>query len=152
MLTDRSSFFREPQKRVLSLYFDSLSPHNAKRSKIKAFPKVSLVSLTLRLALFFNISDKIKVISLCWFTKKEWDLCKCFCAFKTVLFKQKLLQLQWNLSKVDTYGTEAFVCFREVWTEKFPNLRYGCFTLDPLSHGLLLPLIWLWECRMVKKK
>ena len=31
-------------------------------------------------------------------------------------------------------------------------LRYGCFTLDPLSHGLLLPLIWLWECGMVKKK
>ena len=23
---------------------------------------------------------------------KEWDLCKCFCAFNTVLFKQKLSQ------------------------------------------------------------
>ena len=39
----------------------------------------------------------MKVISLCWFTMKEWDLCKCFCAFNTVLFKQKLLQLVlWN--------------------------------------------------------
>ena len=28
---------------------------------------------------------------------KEWDLCKCFCEFNTVLFKQKLLHLVlWN--------------------------------------------------------
>ena len=48
--------------------------------------------------------------------------------------------LQWNLSKAGTYGREVFVRFGEVWTEKFPNLRYGCFTMDPLSHRLLLPL------------
>ena len=39
----------------------------------------------------------MKVISLYWFTMKEWELCKCFCAFNTVLSKQKLLQLVlWN--------------------------------------------------------
>ena len=32
----------------------------------------------------------------------------------------KVNQLQWNLSKADTYGTDVFVCFREVPTlEKF---------------------------------
>ena len=36
-----------PQK-LFSLYFDSLSPPNAKRSKIKTFLKVSLVALTLK--------------------------------------------------------------------------------------------------------
>ena len=35
---------------------------------------------------------------------------------------------------------------------KVPKFNDGCFTLDLLSHGLLLPFIWLWECRMVKKK
>ena len=39
---------QSPKKGVLSLYFDSFSPPNVKRSKIKAFLKVSLVSLTLR--------------------------------------------------------------------------------------------------------
>ena len=39
----------------------------------------------------------MKVISLYWFTMKEWDLCTCFCAFNTVLPKKKLLQLVlWN--------------------------------------------------------
>ena len=42
-----------PQKRVLLLYFDSFSLPNAKISKIKAFLKVSLVSLTFRLRTVF---------------------------------------------------------------------------------------------------
>ena len=46
-------FCTKPQKVVLLLYFDSFSPPNAKRSKIKAFPKVSLVSLNLRLRTVF---------------------------------------------------------------------------------------------------
>ena len=52
-LTDRSSFCREPQKRVLLSYFDFFSPPNEKRSKIKAFLKVSLASLTFRLRTVF---------------------------------------------------------------------------------------------------
>ena len=39
-------FCKEPQKGVLLLYFDSFSPPHAKRSTIKTFLKVSLVSLT----------------------------------------------------------------------------------------------------------
>ena len=52
-------------------------------------------------------------------------------------------QIQWNLSKADTYGTKDFVRFREVSTlERFQlksfqirlfyTVRYSCFTLDPL--------------------
>ena len=52
-LSKARSFCTEPQKGVLLLYFDSFSPPNAKRSKIKAFPKVSLVSLTHRLHTVF---------------------------------------------------------------------------------------------------
>ena len=52
-LSKAKGFCTEPQKGVLSLYFDSFSPPNAKRSKIKAFLKVSLVSLTLRLGTVF---------------------------------------------------------------------------------------------------
>ena len=50
-----NDFCTDPQKGVLSLYFDSFSPPNAKRFKIKKFVKVSLVSLTFRLrnVLFF---------------------------------------------------------------------------------------------------
>ena len=44
---------RSTKKGVPSLYFDSFSPPNAKRSKIKAFLKVSLVSLTLILGTVF---------------------------------------------------------------------------------------------------
>ena len=73
-LSKAKGFCTEPKKGVLSLYFDSFSPPNAKRSKIKAFLKVSLVSL--ESALCFNFFEKMKVISLCWFTMKEWDLCK----------------------------------------------------------------------------
>ena len=29
--------------------------------------------------------EKVKVISLCWFTMKEWDLFKCFCTLNAVL-------------------------------------------------------------------
>ena len=33
---------------------------------------------------------------------KEWDLCKCFCAFNTVLFLKKILQLVlWNESRFE---------------------------------------------------
>ena len=80
-LSKAKGFCTEPQKGVLSLYFDSFSPPNAKRSKIKTFLKVSLVSLTFRLCTVFYFFEKMTVISLCWFTMKKWDLCKCFCAF-----------------------------------------------------------------------
>ena len=69
-----------------------------------------------------------------------------------------LYLLQWNLSKAYTYGTKVFVHFRGVSAlERFELkssqiLRYGWFTLDPLSQGLLLLLIWLWEWGMVKKE
>ena len=48
-LSKAKGFCMEPQKGVLLLYFDSVSPPNAKRSKTKTFLKVSLVSLTFRL-------------------------------------------------------------------------------------------------------
>ena len=48
-LSKAKCFCTEPQKGVLSFYFDSFSPANAKRSKIKTFLKVNLVSLTFRL-------------------------------------------------------------------------------------------------------
>ena len=69
-LSKAKGFCTEPQKGVLSLYFDSFSPPNAKRSKIKTFLKVSLVSLTFRLRAVFYFFEKMKVISLCWFTMK----------------------------------------------------------------------------------
>ena len=80
-LSKAKGFSMEPEQGVLSLYFDSFSPPNAKRSKIKTFLKVSLVSLTFRLRTVFYFFEKMTVISLCWFTMKKWDLCKCFCAF-----------------------------------------------------------------------
>ena len=43
---------------VLSLYFEFSSPPNAKRSKIKTFLKVSLVSLTFRLRTVFYFFGK----------------------------------------------------------------------------------------------
>ena len=52
-LSKARSFCTEPQKGVLLLYFDSFSPPNAKRSKIKRFLKVSVVLLTLRLRTVF---------------------------------------------------------------------------------------------------
>ena len=56
---------------VLSLYFEFSSPPNAKRSKIKTFLKVSLVSLTFRLCTVFYFFEKMTAISLCWFTMKK---------------------------------------------------------------------------------
>ena len=44
-------FLQRAKKRVLSFYFGSFSLPNAKKSKIKAFLKVTLVSLTLRLGI-----------------------------------------------------------------------------------------------------
>ena len=70
-LSKAKGFCTEPQKGVLSLYFDSFSPPNAKRSKIKTFLKVSLVSLTFRLRTVFYFLEKMTVISLCWFTMKN---------------------------------------------------------------------------------
>ena len=46
-------FCMEHQEGVLSLYYASFSPPNAKRSKINTFLKVSLVSLTFRLRTAF---------------------------------------------------------------------------------------------------
>ena len=80
-LLKAKGFCTESQKVILSLYFDSFSPSNAKRSKIKTFLKVSLVSLTFRLCTVFYFFEKMRVISLCCFIMKKWDLCKCFCAF-----------------------------------------------------------------------
>ena len=82
-------FCTDPKKGVLSFYFDSFLPPNAKRSKIKTFLKVSLISLAFRLYTVFYFFEKMAVISLCWFTMKNWDLCKCFCAFKT--FQTKII-------------------------------------------------------------
>ena len=58
-LSKAKGFSMEPEQGVLSLYFDSFSPPNAKRSKIKTFLKVSLVSLTFSLytVLFFWKND-----------------------------------------------------------------------------------------------
>ena len=53
-LLKAKGFCTEPQKGVLSLYFDSFSPSNAKRSKIKTF---LLVSLTFRQCFFFKKND-----------------------------------------------------------------------------------------------
>ena len=57
-LSHAKGFCTEPQKGALSLYFDSFSPPNTKRSKIKTFLKVSLVSLTLRLRTVFYFLKK----------------------------------------------------------------------------------------------
>ena len=57
-LSKAKGFCTEPQKGVFSLYFDSFSPPNAKRSKIKTFLKVSLVSLTFRLRTVFYFFGK----------------------------------------------------------------------------------------------
>ena len=80
-LSKAKGFCTEPQKGVLSLYFDFFSPPNARRSKIKTFLKVRLVSLTFRPHTMFYFFEKMTVISLCWYAMKKWDLLKCFCAF-----------------------------------------------------------------------
>ena len=64
-LLKANGFCTEPQKGFLSLYFDSFSPSNAKRSKIKKFLKVRLASLTFRLRAVFYYFEKMTVISLC---------------------------------------------------------------------------------------
>ena len=78
-LSKAKGFCMEPQKGVLSLYFDSFSLLYAKRSEIKTFLKVSLVSSTFRLRSVFYFFEKMTVVSLCWFTMKKWNFCKCFC-------------------------------------------------------------------------
>ena len=80
-LLKAKGFCTEPQRGILSFYFDSFLPSNAKRSKIKTFLRVSLVSLNFRFRTVFYSSEKMTVLSLCWFTMKKCDLCKCFCAF-----------------------------------------------------------------------
>ena len=52
-LSKAKGFCTEPQKGVLLLYFDSFSPPNTKRSKIKTFLKVSLVSLIFSTVFYF---------------------------------------------------------------------------------------------------
>ena len=47
-------------------------------------------------------------------------------------------EIQWTLSKADTYGTEVFVRFREV--SALERFELKSLQMDPLSHGLLLPL------------
>ena len=46
-LRDRSTLHIELQRRVLSTYFDSFLPPNARRFTIKAFPEARLVLLNL---------------------------------------------------------------------------------------------------------
>ena len=70
-LLKAKGFCTESQKGVLSLYFDSFSPPNAKRSKMKTFLKVSLVLLFFRLCTAFYVFEKMTVISLCWFAMKN---------------------------------------------------------------------------------
>ena len=67
-------FCTEPQKGVLSLYFDSFSPPNTKRSKIKTFLKVSLVSLTFRLRTVFYSFEKMTIILLLFHHEKMGSL------------------------------------------------------------------------------
>ena len=70
-LSQAKGFCTEPQNWVLSLYFDFFSPPNAKRSKIKTFLKVSLVSLNFRLRSVFYFFEKIAVILLVHHEKKR---------------------------------------------------------------------------------
>ena len=54
----------------------------------------------------------------------RWDLCKCFCGFNTVLFKQKLLQLVlWN----------KWVPLKEQGYNGFPqiNILFNFFSNQP---------------------
>ena len=64
-LSKAKGFWTGPQKGVLSLYFDSFSSPNVKRSKMKTFLKLSLVSSNLRLRTVFYFFEKMTVISLC---------------------------------------------------------------------------------------
>ena len=80
-LSKDRGFCTKPQKGILLLYFHSFSPLYAKRSKIKTFLKVSLVSLTLIPRTVFHFFGKMTVISLHWLTMKKWDLCNCICEF-----------------------------------------------------------------------
>ena len=94
-LSKAKAFCTELQKGVLSLHFDSFSPPNAKRSKIKTFLKVSLVSLTFRLRTVFYFFEKMTVISLCWFTMKKKISVSAFVHLTT--FQTKFMQLvMWN--------------------------------------------------------
>ena len=52
-LSEVKDFAWSPPKKFLSSYFDTFQPLNSNRSEIKAFLKVTLVSLTLRLRTVF---------------------------------------------------------------------------------------------------
>ena len=59
---------------------------------------------------------------------KEWDLCKCFCTFHTVLFKQKLLQLVlWN----------KHAPLKEQGHNGFPQINIP-FNFSQINHRLLV--------------
>ena len=51
-----------------------------------------LLYLTLNTALCFKIFEKVKVISLSWFTMKEWDHCECF-VHLTQYFSKKIIEI-----------------------------------------------------------
>ena len=53
----------EPQKRVLSSYFDSFLPPDGKRSTIKTFPKFSFI-ITVKCKLCLKIFEKIQTVLL----------------------------------------------------------------------------------------
>ena len=113
-LSRAKGFCTEPKKGIFSLYFDSFSPPNAKRSKIKTFLKVSLVLLTFRLCTVFYFFEKMMVISLCWF---KWDLCKCFCEFKNFSNKNycNLICGIRNRTLCRTRGPEGFCVGLEIF-------------------------------------
>ena len=70
----------------------------------------------------------MKVISLCWLTAKEQDLCKRFYEFNTVPFKQKLLQLVlWNKQGP----------FKEQGYNGFPQIDV-LFNFSRVNHRLLV--------------
>ena len=70
-LSKGKGFCTEQQKGVPSLNFDSFSLPNAKRSKIKTFFKISLVSLTFRLHGVFYFFEKMALILRCLFIMKK---------------------------------------------------------------------------------
>ena len=67
---------------------------------------------------------------------KGWDLCKCFCTFNTVLFKQKLLQLVlWN----------KYAPLKEQGHNGFPPINIP-FNFSQMNHRLLVIMDGCSKC------
>ena len=67
---------------------------------------------------------------------KGWDLCKCFCTFNTVLFKQKLLQLVlWN----------KYAPLKEQGHNGFPQTNIS-FNFSQINHRRLVIMDGCSKC------